>query len=135
LAIPVTVLLGFSCVVALNVGPPGLSYPSVLALGLMMFASVPLGLVFAFPYVLRYANVELQASSDGLVLMRKGRNRRIDWRDVLSIIEIDEVVVITTKSGPTRPLPRRAFQSDTQRRDFLRDALKWHANAAGHTTA
>lgn len=134
-ALPITVMLGISCVIALDVGPPGLSYSSVLVMGLVMFATMPLGSIAAFPALLRYSEIGLEASTEGLVIKCKDKNRSINWRDVLPIIEKDSVVVIVTKSGMTRPILRRAFQSDTQRLEFLRDASEWRAVAAGRSDA
>jgi hypothetical protein len=53
-----------------------------------------------------------------------------DWNEVNSIVDNNEEIVIVGKNRNAFIIPKRAFQSDAARQEFLRDATHWHQKSA-----
>jgi hypothetical protein len=52
------------------------------------------------------------------------------WREVSAVTDSNEAIVILGKNRNAYIIPRRAFQDDAARQEFLRDATHWHQQSA-----
>jgi hypothetical protein len=52
------------------------------------------------------------------------------WREIRSIHDRRDVISIESSNGNALLIPKRAFQDDRTRQQFLSDARRWHGAAA-----
>jgi hypothetical protein len=100
-------------------------------LGLLM-ATIIVAFFIAFPQVMfKPEERTLTLSEDGITTRIGKKSGTAKWEEIIEIQDLPQTTVILRKNGNALLIPRRAFNSESERSDCLTAMRTWQAHQAG----
>ena len=100
-------------------------------IGLLVAAAIIASFI-AFPQIMfKPEERTLTVSEDGITTRIGKKTGIAKWGEVAEIEDLAQTTAILRKSGNAFLIPRRAFNSENERSDFLTTIRAWQAQKAG----
>jgi hypothetical protein len=98
----------------------------------LLIAAVMIASFIAFPQIMfKPEERTLTISEDGITTAIGKKTGSATWKDIAAIQDLPQVMAVLRKNGNAFLIPRRAFNSENEKSNFLTAVRSWQAHKTG----
>ena len=99
--------------------------------GLLIAGAIIASFVAAPQIMFKPQERTLTVSEDGIITKIGKKTGSAKWEEITAIQDLPQITALLKKNGNAFLIPRRAFNSETERSDFLTAVKNWQAHKTG----